>query len=467
MKRPLRNLLSLAWSDLGSRAIGFFITVYLARVLGPAAYGLVGVGFAVLGHAQLLSSPGMQVVEARNTARPGVMDAVRFGGVVGLRVILAVCVLLAGAGVTLLLQLDARTTAVILWSLPVLLPLALAPDWFLQGRERMGMIGLARVLGYAVYGAMVWLLVTSPEDAPMAPAAYGAGILATSLVLWMVVRKDVGLPRITADTALWRAILRENMPVGIAMFVGQQVMNLPPILLAAMRTTTEAGEYTAALKLVFLLLALDRVLNALLLPALTRVRETRPADLQHVAALVARSIVALAGLIVIPGMFIAPSMMQLVFGSAYADAGLIARILLVYVGLTLVNSVAVCLLLAAGKEGVYSRAMIIGSATLAAAMLLLTPWWGPVGTALGAVLGELVTVILMIRHASREALAFTRTTFVRPLIAAGGAAMPAWAIAGWSAPVAAAVAAGVFTLLAIALRVFDGTDLMYLKERFL
>ncbi|MBK7257708.1 MAG: oligosaccharide flippase family protein [Ignavibacteriae bacterium] len=467
MKRPLRNLLSLAWSDLGSRAIGFFITVYLARVLGPAAYGLVGVGFAVLGHAQLLSSPGMQVVEARNAARPGMMDAVRFGGVVSVRVLLAVCVLVPAGVVTLLLPLDAQTTAVIVWSLVVLLPLAIAPDWFLQGRERMGPMGTARVFGYAVYGAVVWLLVGAPEDAAMAPVAYGAGILATATVLWLVVRKEFGLPHFRFDVPLWRSILRENFPVGIAMFVGQQVMNLPPILLAAMRTTTDAGVYTAALKLVFLLLALDRVLNALLLPALTRVRETRPADLLHVSGLVARSVVALAGLIVVPGMFIAPLMMQMVFGNAYADAGMIARILLVYVGLTLVNSVAVCLLLALGRERIYSRAMIIGSTVLAAAMVVFTPWWGPAGTALGAVLGELVTVFLMIRYASKEVQAFTREAFLRPLLAAGGAVIPGCALVGWSAPVAAGVAVTTFAAIAIGLKVFNGADLAYLKERFL
>jgi O-antigen/teichoic acid export membrane protein len=225
--------------------------------------------------------------------------------------------------------------------------------------------------------------------------------------------------------------------------------------------------YTAALKLVFLLLALDRVLNALLLPALTRVRETRPEDLRHVSGLVARSVVALAGLIVVPGMFIAPLMMHVVFGSAYADAGMIARILLIYVGLTLVNSVAVCLLLASGKERIYSRAMIAGSAALAGAMIAFTPWWGPVGTALGAVLGELVTVILMIRSASKEVQAFTREAFLRPLIAALCAAVPGLVIVGWSAPAAAAVSVATFAAIAMGLKVFDRAELAYLKERFL
>ncbi len=413
MKRPLRNLLSLAWADLGSRAVGFFITVYLARVLGPAAYGLVGVGFAVLGHAQLLASPGMQVVEARNAARPGGMDDDRLGAVIGLRFALAALFFAVTWALLAVLPVDGPTRSVVLWSVAVLFPLAIAPDWFLQGRERMVPLGIARVSGYLVYGAAVWLLVRVPDDSAMAPAAFGAGSLATAVILWIAVGQGTTRPRFTPDVRRWASILRENLPVGFAMFVGQQVMNLPPILLAAMRTTAEAGIYTAALKLVFLLLAMDRVLNALLLPALTRVRATRPADLDHVAGLVARLVSILATAIVVPGMFLAPLVVQLVFGSAYGEAVMIVRILLVYVGLTLVNSVAVCLLLATGRERMYSRAMIVGSITLAAAMIALTPVWGTTGTALGAVGGELVTVALMLRGAAGEVRLFTRGGFVR------------------------------------------------------
>ena len=467
MKRPLRNLLSLAWADLGSRAIGFFVTVYLARVLGPAAYGLVGVGLAVLGHAQLLSSPGMQVVEARNAARPDGVNPSRFGAVITLRLLLSLGLFVIVGGLLMALPLEPSTTRVILWSLVVLFPLAIAPDWFLQGRERMLPVGIGRIGGYLVYGAAVWMLVHTPDDVAMAPAAYGAGALATSFILWIAVSHAFPLPRFAPDVRLWISILRENLPVGVAVFVGQQVMNLPPILLATMRTTSEAGVYNAALKLVFLLLALDRVLNALLLPALTRVRETRPADLQRMAGLTTRSVAVLAGLIIVPGMCIAPLMMQLVFGSAYAEAGMVARILLVYVGLTLVNSVAVCVLLASGRERLYTRAMIIGSLALAAAMVVLTPLWGTAGTALGAVLGELVTVLLMVRGASREVRVFTREALIRPLIASACAAVPGLALVSWSAPGAAAASVGAFVAATGAMKVFNAADVSYLKERFL
>jgi O-antigen/teichoic acid export membrane protein len=467
VKPPLRNMISLAWSDLGSRAIGFFITVYLARVLGPAAYGLVGVGFAVLGHAQLLSSPGMQVVEARNAARPGGMGADRFGAVIGLRMFLSSVVCVAGVILLALIPAGAPMTTVILWSMLVVFPLAITPDWFLQGRERMVPLGLAKVGGYLVYGAMVWLLINVPGDAAMAPVAYGTGALATAILLWIAVGREFALPHFGNGVRLWRSVLRENAPVGLAMFVGQQVMNLPPIVLAAMRTNEEAGMYNAALKLVFLLLLLDRVLNALLLPALTRVRETRPHDSDHLAALTARTVLAIAGVVVVPGMFIAPMAMQLVFGSAYAAAGAVARILLVYVGLTLVNSVAVCVLLAAGKEQLYSRTMIAGSLALAIAMIALTPLWGTIGTALGAVIGELATVLLMIRGAARASKAFTRDAVLRPVIASACAAVPGLLLVSWSAPVAAAAAVVTFGVAASAMNVFGAGDVAFLKERFL
>src|SRR5512137_3156507 len=90
VRRPLRNMTALFAGDVASRGIGFLITIYLARILGPAGFGLVSVGMALLGHLQLLSSPGVQLVEARNTARADGMDDRRFSGVLALRLALSI-----------------------------------------------------------------------------------------------------------------------------------------------------------------------------------------------------------------------------------------------------------------------------------------------------------------------------------------------------------------------------------------
>lgn len=466
MKRPLRNAIAVAGSDLGSRVIGFFITVYLARVLEPAAYGLVTLGLAILGHAQLMASPGIQVVEMRNAARPGGVDPARLGGVFAVRAILAAVLFGAGMLVLILVRTEPGTAAVMAWSLLALFPLALVPDWFLQGRERMGPVGIARLAGYAAYALIAWFLVHDAGGAPMAAAAFTAGTAVTACVLWVILWKEGALPAWRADRRLWSSIVRNALPVGAAMFAGQLVMNLPPVLLAAFFGTAEAGVYGAALKLVFLVLIIDRALNALLVPALTRVRETRPDDLVRMVMLSLRVVTAVALLIVVPGVFVAGPVLDLIFGGAYAAAGPVAAILLVYVGLTLVNSVAVAVLLATGHERVYSRAMIRGSIVLALAMTLLTPFFGPAGTAAGAVIGELATVLWMLQAAGRIVPPIGPLAFVRPLVAGTLAGLAGAAASYVSGPAGMAAGALVLVVTLVLFRVVSAEEVTYLKERF-
>ena len=152
MKRPLRNMSALFAGDVASRGIGFLVTVYLARILEPAGFGLVSVGMALLGHLQLLSSPGIQLVETRNTARADGMDDRRFGGVLTLRFVLSIVLFALALLVLFVNPYDPAVRRVMLWSLASLFPLALATDWYLQGMERMPPIGAARFAGYCVYG---------------------------------------------------------------------------------------------------------------------------------------------------------------------------------------------------------------------------------------------------------------------------------------------------------------------------
>jgi O-antigen/teichoic acid export membrane protein len=58
MKRLVRSIVSLVSGDTAGRIIGFVITVYLARVLTPAGFGIFGIALAVLSHMQLIANPG-------------------------------------------------------------------------------------------------------------------------------------------------------------------------------------------------------------------------------------------------------------------------------------------------------------------------------------------------------------------------------------------------------------------------
>jgi O-antigen/teichoic acid export membrane protein len=399
MKRLVRNIFSLFSGDALLRLIGFVITVYLARILAPSGFGLFGIGLAVLGHLQLVASPGIQVIETRNiAARAGTMP-VRIGGVLVVRMTIAVLLaILAGVVVPFAVG-SPELASCILLSLLSLFPMAVYVDWVLQGKEDFVPLSVSRVAGYLAYAVAVFLLVKQSGDVLYAPVAFFVGNMVTAIALLIGLAYRYGMPRMAWTPDLWRAILMENAPTGAAVFFGQMVFNLPPLVVGYFLGTYQAGLYTAATKLVFLLLMADRVLNAVLLPALTRLLAERSEDVPALLSL----LIKLVWLIGIPtaicGALAAPAAIRLVYGQEYAGAAIVVQLLLVYVGLTLVNSIAVCTIVATKNEGAFARRMIAGSAVLAIAVIVLTPIAGLAGAAIGATIGEAVTLVLMTRKA--------------------------------------------------------------------
>ncbi len=443
MKRLTHSIVSLVSGDAAGRAVGFAITVYLARILSPEGFGMFGIALAALGHLQLLASPGFQVIETRNVAAQIDSLSVRVGGVLVMR--LAIATLLAGLAGFLLPHLvqTPELASCILLALLSLFPMAVFVDWVLQGKEDFAPLSGARVAGAVAYGVAVFALVRSSADVLFAPVAFFVGNLITAAVLFGSLTYRHGFPKLTWVPALWRSILIENAPSGAAIFFGQMVFNLPPLVVGYFLGTRDAGLYNAATKLIFLLLMADRILNALLLPALTRLLTTRPDDVPVLLTLMAKLVWLIGIPVVLCGYMVAPAAISVVFGSAYDGGALVTRILLVYVGLTVLNSIAVCTVIAAKGEGAYARRTIAGSAVLAIAVIVLTPMLGIGGAALGAALGEGATLVLMARKAFRlqplmtSGLTGRSATVLIPLLAVGWWAASLPVIAGVGAIVVA------------------------------
>ncbi len=399
MKRLSRNILSVFSGDIAGRAIGFVITVYLARVLTPAGFGMFAIGLAVLGHLQLIASPGIQLIEMRNVAAGSGAITARMGGVLVVRLMLATILAMLAAIVLPFVVHPRELVYCILLSLLSMFPLALFVDWVLQGKEEFVPISISRVSGYAVYAVAVFLLVRASTDLLAAPVAFFAGNVVTAAILLVSLGARHSLPRLSWTPALWGSIARENAPTGIAVFCGQLVFNLPPLVVGYVLGTYETGLYGAATKLVFLLLMVDRILNAVLLPALTRMMNERADEVPEILTLTLKFLWLLGPPFILGGIFLAPPAVGIIFGDAYSGAGSVAQVLVLYVGLTALNSVAACTVIASRNEKAFVRRMIAGSVVLAVAVIVFTPLFGIVGAAIGATLGEAVTLLMMARKA--------------------------------------------------------------------
>ncbi|MFN0158058.1 MAG: oligosaccharide flippase family protein [Bacteroidota bacterium] len=466
MKRPLQNILAMMLGDAGSRLIGFLVTVYLARILEPSGFGVINIGLSVLGFLALAGSPGIQVLEARNVAAAREVDRERIATVLAMRLALAVILLIAvWIGVRFLVTDQNTRTIVVLYAVS-LIPLALMLDWYFLGKEDLLGVGVAKIATYAVYGTGVWVLIHSSEDVYLTPVAFAVGNITGMAFLFLRYRRQHGFVRLQWDPKAWGNILSENIPVGAATFLGQSVVNLPPILIAVFLSASEVGIFSAAMKIIFLLLILDRVFNALFLPVISRYYSHQPDQWPRLFAIALKTVVLLVLPIGVLGVVMSGSVINLVFGPGYGNATGVLAILLGYFVCTLVSSIFVNTLIVAGRDKKYTQIMFISTLILGILVVTGTVVFGLTGAAVGVVVAEAATMCLLGLEAQRIAGVSILPVIVRLLIAGAAMACVAFLLAGEHLAVMLVGTLSTFVITVAATKGVDKEEIRFLQERF-
>ncbi|MCG8589534.1 MAG: oligosaccharide flippase family protein, partial [Proteobacteria bacterium] len=217
-RRLVGNFGWLAGGEVASRAVGFVIALYLARTLGAASYGAIGIALALAAFLAIGVRAGTAPAAIREVARdPGAVPDL-LGRLLTLRLALAG---LAIAGVAAALPwlaptLSAPGVLILLYCLG-LVPEALSVGWAYRGLERMDVVAGARVLERTVVLLALVALVGTGEQLLRVPVIEGAAAL--GVALWMMARLRREYPGLGLrfEPASWRPLLAEGLPVGLTM----------------------------------------------------------------------------------------------------------------------------------------------------------------------------------------------------------------------------------------------------------
>lgn len=410
MKRFSKNFISIFGSDIGRRVIGFFTVAYLARKLGTSDFGVINIGFTALSYAIMTTAGGLNTYGAREIARSDSFAVVN--SLLSLRLAGSLVTYGLLAIVALVLVTDPMIAKVVLVSGIALFAHAVMLEWFFQGREAMGMIGVGRLVSAVVYLLLVILFVRKPEDLLWVAVAAVIGDFVAAAVMLTVYRIRYSAP-FSFDTAGWLRMVRQSFQIGVGSMLGHFSINLPPLVLGIMVSTADVGIYSAAQRMVFFLLMLDRVVGTLLLPAAARLHSCSPESLSRTLNYALRWIL-IAGLpLALGGTVLADGIMRFVFGAQYAAAGKIFQVFIWYFLMTMIHTIYTAGLVAIRQETRYSRIMATGAAVSAATIILFTRLFGSLGTVSALVISEGVTMVLM----RRELQKYTRTTLPKSILA--------------------------------------------------
>ena len=394
-RRIVANFVSLAATSVLGLAITVLISIYVRRVLGPAAIGQMSWAMAAVGYLTVLVSPGLAAVGQRDVARAPECSEDRLALVLTLQTLLAALVyglLLAfaaleprGRTVSLLLGIQGLTLFLTAWN----------TGWVLQAHERMVAPSIAALAFNALQLPALVLLVHAPDDLVLyAILALPFTLMGLVYNLWYLARRRiVRLRRLRPTLAGARRMLQAAWPIALAQAAILVTLHSGTLILGFTDGDEAVGQYATAYRLMMVGAVITAALWNAYFPALARSHD-RPVE----ATALSREYLGLLAWMGMPiaalGWALGRHVIELLYGPAFAASGRYFEWLCLNIGLTFLNYGIVATLVPWGRADLQFKivaAAAILNLTLNALALPLYGAWGAVAATLAS---ELLVVIL-------------------------------------------------------------------------
>ena len=402
--RPIRhNALVKLSSELIGRLALFALVLFAARRLGEAGFGLYNYALALGFVLAQLTDLGMQLVLTREIAAgPGgdrlVPAALRLK--IALSLVVAAILWFAVGG-----QTTDRGAVFLLSLLPLLQSFPEFVGYIFRGRQNLTveawLLAGAR-LALAAGGVFALLLWPTLLSLAVSQAAVGLLFAVIGLVWlrrggWLAqLDEALAVHRLPRQRAELGYLLRQSLPLGVAIFLSIAYVRLAVLLLQARLGETAVAHFSAAARLTEPAQLIPASIMAAVFPAFTLALSHDAARARRLGTRATLLVLAIGAAVALGGWLLGPWLIPWLYGPTYAAGSLVFQVLAVQLVPSFVNHTLTHYLVAYGRQallGTFTGAMLVFHAALS---WLLIPRYGPLGPALSMLLAELLLTILCV-----------------------------------------------------------------------
>ncbi len=399
----MRTFGYLALGEAATGLIRFGALLWVARILEPAGFGVIGVGLAVAGYV-LMAHSGMEAVGVRRVAADPDDPRRHVEELVGARLAVAVVVYaLMALAVTAFPAGDEVRLVTLVYSLS-LFTLALDLRWWFVATEETRPVAVAATAGATGYLVGVLTLVRDPHDLILVPVLHVGAELLSAVVLATWARRRFGAFRPRLRATPWVRNLVESAPLSGIKVARAVMLGFDVVALKLLVGSAEAGQYAAARRFALVgMIVVGLYFNAFL-PRLVKVgRDSPQAGSALLRTAWLRSAILMIPLGVLGSLLAGPSVV-LLLGDQYRQAGTVLAWLVWTVVLASLIGPFQQALIARDAAGSALAATTVAAAVAVGVALFLIPRYTLVGAAVTAVVSEAVRLagsIIAVRRTER------------------------------------------------------------------
>jgi len=389
-----KNTVWLSISNFGGRMIKAVIVIFGARVLGTAGWGVFSYAVTLAGFFTSFMDPGINAVLMREAPKAEESEKKTF-----LSTTLVIkLILVAVAGLFVLFVAPSFSTLPGAKALIPIVVLIIAFDTmreffsaFIRTMEKMEWeAGIFLLTNLVIVIAGFIFLATSPTPGAFG-WAYVAGTAVGAITATFVLRRYLKNIFSFFRTRLIKPIVSSAWPFAITGALGVLLTNTDILIISWMRTASDVGIYSAAIRIVQVFYIVPLVLQLSTLPLFARLAHN---DNKKFRAGLERT-VGIIFLISIPmalcGAILGTQIIQLVFGAAYVPGSLAFKILMLTLIVDFPATIISAAIFAYNHQKSLIIASLIGGIGNVVFDLILIPKFGIAGSAVATLIAQILS----------------------------------------------------------------------------
>ncbi len=416
-KRIIKNFFSLTTANLFGQLFAFISTAYLARILNASGFGKIAFVQGIIAYFALITNFGLRTIGVREIAKNRNEIKRYVSNLLALRLTLAITsfILLLIFLVFVNKPIDYKIL-IALFGL-TLFPQVLLLDWAFEGTERMEFVGIARIMRPAIYLLLVLFFVKSPQDLLNIPLLILASSLVIVILLSYIFIRNYGWFKLAFDLKLWKRFILLAVPLGLSVLLLQINGNIDIIMLGFMKSDEVVGWYSAAYKIILLLMGLGGFLSIAIFPLMSRLYHESVEKLKKLIYYYFKVTVFWGLPMAVGGVVLAPKLITLIYGNDFQGSILAFRILLGYLFLGYATAPFFFLFQASGKMKYFLYTAAAAALTNLGLNIILIPKYGLIAAASTTVISNLVIFVMLYIYSSRKIVyvSISRSFIVAPI----------------------------------------------------
>jgi O-antigen/teichoic acid export membrane protein len=396
--RAFKNICWLFLSEVSSKGLIFLGTMYLARVLGKAGFGLFSLSLAIGVYLWTVVDMGVVGYGTREIARHSDRAQYLYRLLNSMRFMLAVSVLLIFCSVLYFIDMPTEKKSIVMAGSFYIVAYSLSPDWVIRGLEKFQYLAFGSFITALIFLSGIFYFSQSASDTLLSCGIYSFSIFAGGITLMIVLYMKCNMP-FYFDVSIkeWKFHAKESFYFAINGSFNNINLFIPLLFMGFMSTAEELGTFSAPHRLTIMIIRSSSFVIAALYPVMSNLYITSREDFKETHAKFQKMLIVVAMPVCIIITFLSKDIVVLIFGSLYSDSYGILSILIWFSFLIIIRYSFGNALMSANLHRFNMFATGVGAVVITSFSAALIPKYSAYGAAWSLIGGEIVTLVLMIR----------------------------------------------------------------------